>query len=460
MAQITINPQIFREYDIRGLHETDLTDDAVRLVGQAFGTYLRRKNLKTVAVGRDFRISSPRIMKALTDGLAATGCDVTLVGEVPTPGLYYSIAHLGTDGGVQVTGSHNPIEYNGLKICEGVQALHGKQIQGLLELIREEDFESGTGTVEEKPTATAYGEMLISKVNPAGRLKVVLDAGNGSAGPVAPGIFRRLGQEVIELFTEPDGNYPNHTPDPTVEANLQDLIRTVRETGADMGFGYDGDADRLGAVDGQGRILWGDQLLALFSRDVLERVPGSTIVFDVKCSQGLEEDIEAHGGKPLMWKTGHSIMKAKMKEEGAPIAGELSGHIFFGYGYYGFDDAIYGSLKLLEIVSHSGKPLAELRDSIPCYVSTPEIRLDTTDEHKFDIVARVRDHFQQNYEVIDIDGARVKFPDGWALVRASNTQPVLVVRFEAKTEERLEEIRAEVFGVLEKEGVSTTPSGH
>jgi phosphomannomutase/phosphoglucomutase len=460
MAQTTVNPQIFREYDIRGLHERDLTNDVVRLIGRAFGTFLVRKNLKTVAVGRDFRISSPRIMEALTEGLVSTGCEVSLVGEVPTPGLYYSIAHLGTDAGVMVTGSHNPIEYNGLKLCEGVQAVHGQEIQGLLALIEKDDFESGQGTVEEKPTATAYAEMLISKINPQGRLKVVLDAGNGSAGPVAPEIFRRLGQDVVELFTEPDGNYPNHTPDPTVEANLQDLIRAVKETGADFGVGYDGDADRIGAVDGDGRILWGDQLLALYARDVLERVPGSTILFDVKCSQGLEEDITAHGGRPLMWKTGHSIMKAKMKAENAPIAGELSGHIFFGHGYFGFDDAIYGSLKLLEIVGRSGKTLAELRDSIPYYVSTPEIRMDTTDEDKFDIVARVRDHFREGHEVIDIDGARVQFAGGWALVRASNTQPVLVIRYEARTRERLEQIRAEVLEVLKGEGVTTVASGH
>jgi len=275
------------------------------------------------------------------------------------------------------------------------------------------------------------------------------------------GVFRRLGQEVIELFCEPDGNYPNHTPDPTVEANLQDLIKTVRAQKADFGIGYDGDADRIGAVDGQGRILWGDQLLALFARDVLKEVPGAPIVFDVKCSQGLEEDIRAHGGEPVMWKTGHSIMKAKMKELGAPLAGELSGHIFFTHGYYGFDDAIYGSLKLLEIVTRSGKTLAELRDSIPYYQSTPEIRLDTTDDEKFAIVARVRDHFREKFPVIDIDGARVQFPDGWALVRASNTQPVLVVRFEAKTRERLEAIENEVYAVLEREGVSAQPtSGH
>jgi phosphomannomutase/phosphoglucomutase len=458
MSADLVNPQIFREYDIRGLHERDLTDDTVRLIGRAFGTFLRRRNKKTLAVGRDFRISSPRILKAVVEGLVSTGMDVSLVGEVPTPGLYYSIVAIGADGGLQVTGSHNPIEYNGLKLCEGVQAVYGKDIQSLLDLIRRGDFEKGAGSVREDPTGDRYRDMLASKVKPVGRRRVVLDAGNGSAGPVAPGVFRRLDQEVIELFCEPDGNYPNHTPDPTVEANLQDLIKTVRAEKADFGIGYDGDADRIGAVDSQGRILWGDQLLALFARDVLKEVPGAPIVFDVKCSQGLEEDILAHGGRPVMWKTGHSIMKAKMKELGAPLAGELSGHIFFTHGYYGFDDAIYGSLKLLEIVTRSGKTLAELRDTIPYYTSTPEIRLDTTDEEKFAIVERVRDHFRKKLPVIDIDGARVQFPDGWALVRASNTQPVLVLRFEAKTKERLEAIENEVYAVLEREGVSATPA--
>jgi phosphomannomutase/phosphoglucomutase len=460
MSVPTPNPQIFREYDIRGLHERDLGDEVVRAIGCAFGTYLRRRGKKTVALGRDFRLSSPRITAAVTEGLTATGCDVQLVGEVPTPGLYYSIVALGTDGGIQVTGSHNPVEYNGLKLCEGVQSVHGEQIRGLLETIRRDDYESGTGTVTERPTADVYRDMLATKVDPGRSLHVVLDAGNGSAGPFAPPVFRRLGQKVTELFCEPDGRYPNHSPDPTVEANLQDLIRTVRETGADFGVGYDGDADRIGAVDGAGRILWGDQLLALFARDVLRHKPGSPIVFDVKCSQALAEDIAAHGGTPVMWKTGHSLMKQKMRELDAPIAGELSGHIFFAHGYYGFDDAIYASLKLLEIVARSGRTLAELRDSIPGYVATPEIRLDTTEEAKFDIVARVRDHFRARYPVIDIDGARIQFDGGWALIRASNTQPVLVARFEAHTRERLDEIRAEVQRVLEREGVSAVSAGH
>jgi len=284
----------------------------------------------------------------------------------------------------------------------------------------------------------------------------VMDCGNGCAGTVVPEVFEKMGHTVIPLFADLDGRFPNHLPDPTVPALLRDLVAEVKRRGADLGIGFDGDADRIGAVDEHGEIVFGDQLLALFARDVLEQVPGAPIVFDVKCSQGLEEDIAAHGGKPVMWKTGHSLMKAKIRELSAPLGGELSGHIFFFHGYYGFDDAIYASLKLLEIVSRSQKTLGELRDSIPAYVSTPEIRLDTTDEEKFEIVDRVRDHFRREHPVIDIDGARVQFPDGWALVRASNTQPVLVVRFEARTAERLQAIEQEVLGVLEKEGV---PSG-
>ena len=453
-----MNPAIFREYDVRGLHETDLTTTVIVDLGRAFGTMVRRQGLKTVALGRDFRPSSPRLAAALEAGLLETGCDVLRVGVLPTPGLYWSIAHLKTDAGVQVTGSHNPSEFNGFKMNLGLASIHGPQIQVLRVMIESRDFdlverEAEKGEVRDVPTESAYMDMLASKVKPKKNLKVVLDAGNGCAGPVAPDVFRRVGCEVIELFTEPDGSYPNHQPDPTVEANMQDLIRKVRETNADLGIGYDGDADRVGAVDERGRIVWGDQILALLSREVLAKYPGAPIVFDVKCSQGLEEDIVAHGGKPIMARTGHSVMKARMKEEKAPLAGELSGHIFYQDDFYGFDDAIYVSLRLLRVVADSGKTLGQLLDTVPQYVATPEIRLDTTDEEKFAIVDRVRDHFAKDHEVIAIDGARIKFGDGWGLVRASNTQPVLVVRFEAKTKERLKEIQDEVMQVLAGEGV-------
>jgi len=451
-----MNRRIFREYDVRGLHATDLTDDVVTNLGRAFGTFVRRKGGKTVALGRDFRPSSPRLAAAYEKGLLETGCDVLRVGVLPTPGLYWSIAHLKTDAGVQVTGSHNPSEYNGFKMNLGLASIYGEAIQDLLKAIDAQDFEkpASPGTASEHPTEAAYMDMLASKVAPKRKLKVVLDAGNGCAGPVAPDVFRRVGCEVIELFTEPDGTYPNHQPDPTVEENMQDLIRAVKEHGADLGIGYDGDADRVGAVDERGRIVWGDQILALLAREVLSRHKGAPIVFDVKCSQGLEEDILAHGGKPIMARTGHSVMKARMKEEGAPLAGELSGHIFFSDDFFGFDDAIYVSLRLMRDVADSGKSLGQLVDSVPQYVATPEIRLDTDDDLKFAIVDRVRDHFAKTHEVIAIDGARVKFGDGWALVRASNTQPVLVVRFEAKTQARLDAIRAEVMDVLAGEGVT------
>jgi phosphomannomutase/phosphoglucomutase len=451
-----MNRRIFREYDVRGLHETDLTDPVVTDLGRAFGTYVRRAGGRTVALGRDFRPSSPRLAAALEAGLREVGCDVLRVGILPTPGLYWSIHHLETDAGVQVTGSHNPSEYNGFKMNLGLASIYGEAIQQLLAMIDARDFEKAAvpGTASDHPTEAAYMDMLASKVAPKRRLKVVIDAGNGCAGPVAPEVFRRVGQDVVELFTEPDGTYPNHQPDPTVEANMQDLIRAMKEHAADYGVAYDGDADRVGAVDERGRIVWGDQILALLAREVLAKHPGAPIVFDVKCSQGLEEDILAHGGRPVMARTGHSVMKARMKEEKAPLAGELSGHIFYQDDFYGFDDAIYVSLRLLRVIADSGRSLGELLDSVPQYVATPEIRLDADDDTKFAIVDRVRDHFAKDHEVIAIDGARVKFGDGWALVRASNTQPVLVVRFEAKTRERLEQIRAEVMDVLALEGVT------
>lgn len=453
-----MNPSIFREYDVRGLHETDLTTPVVTDLGRAFGTMVRRQGLKTIALGRDFRPSSPRLATALEAGLLETGCDVIRVGVLPTPGLYWSIVHLKTDAGVQVTGSHNPSEYNGFKMNLGLASIHGEQIQVLRKMIEARDFdlaerESERGESRDYPTESAYMDMLVGKIQVKKKLKVVLDAGNGCAGPVAPDVFRRVGCDVVELFTEPDGSYPNHQPDPTVEANMQDLIRKVKETGADLGIGYDGDADRVGAVDEFGRIVWGDQILAILSREVLAKYPGAPIVFDVKCSQGLEEDIVAHGGRPIMARTGHSVMKARMKEENAPLAGELSGHIFYQDEYFGFDDAIYVSLRLLRVVAGSGTTLGALLDSVPQYVATPEIRLETTDEEKFAIVERVKDHFEKDHEVIAIDGARIKFGDGWGLVRASNTQPVLVVRFEAKNSQRLAQIQSEVMQVLETEGV-------
>ncbi len=436
-----INPNIFREYDIRGIAEKELTNETIELIGKAFGTFLGRKGLKKFAVGRDVRLSSERIKNALIRGINATGCDVIDIGEVPTPVLYFAIVHLKVDGGVMVTGSHNPIEFNGLKMSEGIASIYGDDIQKLRKLIEQNDFQLGQGKVEQKNLVPEYVNTIKSKIKLARKLKIVVDAGNGTAGVIAPQIWEDLGCEVIRLYCEPDGRFPNHLPDPTVPKYVKDLQNKVIETGADVGIGYDGDSDRIGAIDEKGRMIFADRLIALFSQDVLKKNPGAKIVFDVKCSQALPEYIEKFGGKPLMWKTGHSLLKAKMKEIHAPFAGEMSGHIFFADDYFGFDDAIYVSGRLLQIISKSKKKLSELIDEIPYFISTPEIRVDCSDDAKFDVVADIAASFKKQYETIDIDGVRVLFGDGWGLVRASNTQPVLVLRFEAKTEQRLIEIK-------------------
>ncbi len=435
-----INPNIFREYDIRGIAENDLTDDVIERIGKAYGTYMRRQGLKKFVVGRDVRLSSERIQNALVKGINSTGGDVVILGEIPTPVLYFAIVDQKLDGGVMVTGSHNPIEFNGLKLCEGIASIYGDGIQNLKRIIEENKFESGQGTTETMDLVPKYMDVIKSKINLKRKLKIVVDAGNGTAGVIAPKLWEDLGCEVIQLYCEPDGRFPNHLPDPTVPKYVVDLQQKVLETNADIGIGYDGDSDRIGAIDETGRQIYADRLIALFSTDVLQREPGASIVFDVKCSQALPEYIEKFGGKPLMWKTGHSLLKAKMKEENSPFAGEMSGHIFFGDDYYGFDDAIYASGRLMEIVANSDKKLSELIDDIPYFISTPEVRIECSDETKFDVVADIAKSFKQEYDTIDIDGARVLFGDGWGLVRASNTQPVLVLRFEAKTEERLNEI--------------------
>jgi len=435
-----INPNIFREYDIRGIAEHDLTDDVIELIGKAYGSYMRRNGWKKFVVGRDVRLSSERIQNALVRGITATGGDVIILGQIPTPALYFAIVHLNVDGGVMVTGSHNPIEFNGLKLCEGIASIYGSGIQNLKKIIDDKNFEKGAGKTQSQDLIPEYVETIKSKITLNRKLKVVIDAGNGTAGVIAPQLWESLGCEVIQLYCEPDGRFPNHLPDPTVPKYVVDLQKKVLETHADLGIGYDGDSDRIGAIDETGRQIYADRLIALFSRDVLRRKPGASIVFDVKCSQALPEYIEKFGGKPLMWKTGHSLLKAKMKEVKSPFAGEMSGHIFFGDDYFGFDDAIYASGRLLQIVADSKMKLSELIDDIPYFLSTPEIRVDCSDDTKFDVVDDIAKSFKKNYETIDIDGARVLFGDGWGLVRASNTQPVLVLRFEAKAEKRLKEI--------------------
>ena len=450
---------IFREYDIRGLHATELTDETAEAVGRAFATTLRREGGHRAALGRDVRPSSMRLAAAAERGMIAAGLAVERVGVVPTPALYYAVAARGLDGGMQVTGSHNPPEFNGFKMAKQKLPLFGTEIQAMKRMAETNDFERGQGTWTDKPILDDYRAMLIERCGCPKGLRVVMDCGNGCAGTVVPQVFERMGHTVTPLFAELDGRFPNHLPDPTVPALLVDLQKKVAETGADLGIGFDGDADRIGAVTGSGRIVWGDQLLALFARDVLQRVPGAEIVFDVKCSQALIEDITAHGGRPTMWKTGHSLIKQKLQDSGAPIAGEMSGHMFFSEGFFGFDDALFAAGRLLRYVSSTGRSLDELVASLPQYFSTPETRLECPEDRKFTIPEALKAEFAGKYRIIDIDGARVEFGDGWGLVRASNTQPVVVVRFEAKTPERLAEIQAMMMAPLRRLGVGEA-KGH
>lgn len=447
------NPNIFRMYDIRGIADQDLTDETVTLIGKAFGTYIRRKGCKRITVGRDVRLSSERIKNAVIAGVTSTGIDVIDIGICPTPVVYFSIVHLKTDGSVMVTGSHNPIEFNGLKLNLGLLSLYGDDIIAVKALAEKQDFETGNGTVTLQNIIPAYKAMLLERIRLERSFKIVIDSGNATAGPIAPEIYRALGCEVIELFSEPDGRFPNHLPDPTVMKYIEELQKRVLDEHADFGLGYDGDSDRVGLVDEKGQPVFADKILALLSRDVIEKNPGSTIIFDVKCSQMLPEVIEKAGGKSIMWMTGHSLIKKKMKEEGVLLAGEMSGHIFFKDGFFGYDDGIYVSLRLASFLSRQKKTVGALVDELPRFVSTPEIRITCPDGSKFDVIEKLTADFKTIYNVIDVDGARVEFGDGWGLVRASNTQPALVMRFEAKTASRLEEIK-QIF----RERLSEFPS--
>jgi phosphomannomutase/phosphoglucomutase len=441
-----VNPAIFREYDIRGVAERDFDAGFARRLGLAHGTLAREAGKRRVSVGRDCRLTSDRYAAAVVDGLAATGLAVVDLGVCPTPLMYFSLFHWGLDGGIQVTGSHNPSDYNGFKVCLGTDALYGEQIQELRRLIEAGRFASGSGTVEERPVVPVYQDDIVGRVGRLARpIRVVVDAGNGTAGPVAPAIYRRLGAEVHELFCDPDGRFPNHHPDPTLPENMEDLVHAVAERGAELGIAFDGDADRIGVVDARGRIIWGDELLVVFARDVLARNPGAVVVSEVKCSQRLYDDIARHGGRGIMWKAGHSLLKAKMRETGALLGGEMSGHIFFKDGYFGYDDAIFAGARLLDVLARSGKAVDALLADLPPSHTTPEIRVDCPDDVKFRLAERVRDHFRAaGYEIIDVDGVRVRFPHGWGLVRASNTQPALVMRFEAETPAALAEYRRTV----------------
>jgi phosphomannomutase/phosphoglucomutase len=445
-----LNPEIFRQYDIRGIAGKDMDEEDVVLLGQGIGTYLQRQGNAYIAVGRDCRVSSDAYAERLIEGLTAAGCRVVDIGMCPTPVSYFAIRHLPTQGAVMVTASHNPADYNGFKICSGVDSVYGDQIQEIRRLIEDKDFNQGRGSIESYEILPPYVEHILDNIQLKKPLRVGVDAGNGMGGLTSIPIITNLGCEVFELFTEPDGTFPNHEADPTVAANMQDLVALVKEKHLDVGIGYDGDADRIGVVDADGKLIYGDQLMILFSREILSRKPGAVFISEVKCSQTMYDDIEKNGGQAIMWKTGHSMIKQKMKEVQAELAGEMSGHIFFADRYFGFDDAVYATCRLLEILSDTGRTVGDLLADVPRTFNTPEIRVEMPDNVKFKVVEKVTDYFRQREKVIDIDGARVLFGDGWGLVRASNTQPALVLRFEALSEKRLGEIRHTVESALDE----------
>ncbi|OPY14424.1 MAG: Phosphomannomutase/phosphoglucomutase [Syntrophus sp. PtaB.Bin001] len=443
-----MNPAIFREYDIRGVVDEDLNIDFAYRLGQAIGTYSLSRGICNLTTGRDCRLSSESYHAAINQGLLATGINVIDIGLCATPMLYFSIRQFKADGGIMITGSHNPPEFNGFKICLGFDTIYGEEIQNLKRVITVGNYEKGKGRYLKQSISKEYADFLCNQFTLKEGINVVLDGGNGVGGYFAAPILRKLGCRVTEIFCEPDGHFPNHFPDPTVPENLSSLIANVKESNADIGLAYDGDADRLGIVANDGRILWGDELLLIFSRAILEKNPGAAIIGEVKCSQKLYDDIYAHGGKAIMWKAGHSLIKGKMKETNALLAGEMSGHLFFADRYFGYDDAIYASLRILEIMSETGKTVTDLIADVPVTFTTPEIRIDCPDDVKFRIVDQVRDHFKSMYPIIDIDGVRIPFNDGWGLIRCSNTQPVLVLRFEASTQSRLDAIRSTIEEIV------------
>ena len=448
---------IFRQYDVRGIVDRELTPDLARALGRAFATagWKRLGRAPLLAVGRDNRPSGTQLADGVRQGIVAAGGTAVDVGLVPTPALYYAVHHLSTDGGLQVTGSHNPPEFNGFKMVLDGEAIHGDAILDLYDVVRAETWRIGTGAERSDGSIlAAYSHAISSRHHLARPVKVVIDCGNGVASLVAVRTIEALGCEVTALFCESDGTFPNHHPDPTVPANLVDLQAAVRRTGAELGIAFDGDGDRIGAVDEDGRILFGDQLLVILGRDAVRRFGrGVPVIFDVKCSEVLPRALEAAGARPEMWKTGHSLIKARMKELDAPLAGEMSGHIFFGGDYFGFDDALFAAARLLEVVASGAAGLARLIADLPVTFATPEIRVDCPDNVKFDLVERAAQYFAARYRVNTIDGVRIAYPDGWALLRASNTQPVLVMRFEATTEASLEQYRGEMTSWLAEQGI-------
>lgn len=439
---------IFREYDIRGIAGESITEEVVERIGKAYGTMIAAGGGAEVSVGYDCRKSSPAFRDALCGGITSTGLDVVDIGMVTTPMVYFSTFTSGVDGGVMVTASHNPSEYNGLKMCVGQNSLFGEGIQEIRKSVEKGKFKTGKGKKRRTDIIDRYLEFFENNLHIEPGIKVAADGGNGTAGVACPEILRRFGCETHELYMDPDGDFPNHHPDPTVEENLSDIKKKVVEEGLDVGLAFDGDADRIGIVDERGNSMSGDMLLLVYSLDLLETNPGATIIGDVKCSGNLFSKIREAGGNPIMWKTGHSVIKDKMKKEGAELGGEMSGHIFFKNRFFGYDDALYAGLRFLEILSKTGKKASELLVGLPKTFATPEIRVDCPDEIKFQVTEVVKKKLGEQNEVIDIDGVRVEYPDGWGLLRASNTQPALVLRFEAQTEPRLAEIRETVERTL------------
>jgi phosphomannomutase / phosphoglucomutase len=441
---------IFREYDIRGIADEELLDPDVELLGRALATYIIRYSGRTICLGHDCRLTSTRLHEALMKGLLAAGSHVLDLRTVPTPVLYYSAVHFKADGAVMITGSHNPPDCNGFKTVSGTSTLYGQAIQDVYKLIQNNDYESGEGSVRSVDATTPYVDEIASQFKFERKVKLIVDAGNGTAGPTVHRLFEKLGVRATEMFFDMDGNFPNHHPDPTVLANLKELTDGVRKHKADLGIAFDGDADRIGAVDEHGNVVYGDMLMLIFGREILSRKPGSTFIGEVKCSQIMYDKLRELGGNPIMYKTGHSLIKAKMKQEHAELAGEMSGHMFFADRYYGYDDAIYATCRLLEIVSKSGKPLSHQLEGIPKLVSTPELRIDCPDDQKFRLVQKVGEIYKKQRQIVDIDGVRVQFEEGWGLVRASNTQPILVMRFEATNKDLLDKYKNEVEQIVEQ----------
>jgi phosphomannomutase/phosphoglucomutase len=454
-----INPFIFRAYDVRGKVGIDITPEVFAEAGRAFGTLVRRRGGRAVALGMDNRTTSPPLKEAFGAGVLSTGLDIVDIGINHTPLLYFAVAHWKLDGGATVTGSHNPVSDNGVKMVHaGAAPLTEEEIQGLLATIMSGSFERGRGARTIRDPRAEYFDAIASRVKLERGLKAVVDAGNGIAGSFAPELLRRLGCEVIEIYCESDGTFPNHLPDPEMEENTRDLVAKVLETRADIGIAYDGDADRVGVVDELGRRHEADLILALLARDLLSRHPGAQVVFDVKSSQALIDDVRTHGGNPVMWKTGHSHLKRKMREDGILLGGEVSGHMFFGENWYGVDDGILASCKILELLARDSRPVSAHFDDLPHFHSTPELKAPCPDDKKFAVIAELAAEFKKRYETIDIDGARILFPDGWGLVRASNTNPYLTLRVEGRSAEAVERMKAELFAALRRYPFITLPT--